>query len=293
LTNCHLDADGGFVQRLICEETVTESRGNNRSSTTTKALWEDERVLTGELLGDDRSRSAVPVLFGIPFEFPETGQDGRQVRWKLEMEAAVPGVDYRANFIVPAFKTPQSLEGFVLDESPIEHLCLPVTLGDRLRRAGAKVREDGGDIEAAFPLLLNKSAFFNVGIFTAIWFGFTVLIHKLGAPILFPIVFGLFGLLMLLVLFSMVFTNKRLKLSKAELIAGGGLFGREKRFPYSEISKVETHCGMRAGTHAYFSVRVEDKQGQKADLIPDVRPASTARALLEEIKARMASDNYG
>ena len=288
LTNRHLDAEDGFVVRLMCEETVTKRRGGE-STTSTSVIWEDERVLTGELLEGDRSRSAVPVLFGIPYDAAETSQSGRKIRWRLRLDAAVPGVDYSAEFEVPVFRTDESAEDFVLDESPIAHLGLPDSLEERLRRTGAKVKELGGDgLEIAFPMCMNRGALAGLSSFTAVWIGMTVLFAKLGAPIIFPIVFGAFGALMVLGILGMIFSNKRLELRSTELVSSGGLFGKRKSFPYSGLAKVEKHCGMQAGTRSYYSIRVEDNQGRSASVTPDLRPVSTAEALLSEIQRRIA-----
>lgn len=186
-------------------------------------------VVPATILSAELERSAVPVLFEVPFDLPESAGGGsRKIEWKLQMDAAVPGVDYHAEFTVPVFRTAESDEGFVLDESPIEYLCLPGTLDEKLRRAGAKVQHLGDGLEIAFPMLLQRGAFFGMAFFTALWIGFTVLLAELGAPWYFPWVFGMFGGLLVLVLVSMIFSNKRLVLHSTELESSGGIFAQPR-----------------------------------------------------------------
>ena len=63
--------------------------------------------------------AAVPVLFAIPFESQETSRSKsqRDIEWRLELSAKMPGVDYKSRFDVPVFKTADSRPDFKLDES--------------------------------------------------------------------------------------------------------------------------------------------------------------------------------
>ena len=74
-------------------------------------FWHDEQAVVHDLLRDDAERSAIPVLFQIPFECrPPDGN--APASWQLVVKAAVPGIDYRAAFDVPVFETPQSNPNF-------------------------------------------------------------------------------------------------------------------------------------------------------------------------------------
>ena len=91
--------------------------GNGKHSNTI-TLWKTSRRLRGDLAEDDPTHSAIPVLFAIPFDAEETSLE-EQISWHLTVEAKTPGIDYKAEFEVPVFRTEESREDFVLDEEPI------------------------------------------------------------------------------------------------------------------------------------------------------------------------------
>ena len=93
----------------------------------------------------DRERSTVPVLFQIPFDCRPT-DDAAGAAWKLEVKAAVPGVDYCATFEVPVFKTPQSDPKFVPSDRSIAQYAAPPDSERDLRDAGVvRTRSPAGD----------------------------------------------------------------------------------------------------------------------------------------------------
>ncbi len=92
------------------------NRRTQEKSTTT--LWETSRRIRGELAENDPTRSAIPVLFAIPYDARPTDANAR-ISWHLVVEAKTPGIDYKAEFEVPVFQTEESREDFVLDEEPI------------------------------------------------------------------------------------------------------------------------------------------------------------------------------
>lgn len=121
-----LESEQGFQLRLVCRRTTTR-RSGNKSQTTVDTVWEAKRQITQALGQPDPGRTAIPVLFGIPYEAPPTGgPSNERVDWKLEVHAAQSGVDYMAIFEVPVFQTPESRPGFALDQS----LLAPYTASD-------------------------------------------------------------------------------------------------------------------------------------------------------------------
>jgi|GEM_PF-5420113 len=117
-TRVHIPAEGGFRVQLEnrLRQTVVTHSGNRRAKTVIEStIWEDEIWIEGDALKADRTRSAIPVYFEIPYECKATSQADpmKQFLWKLKVEADVPGVDYGAEFEVPLFRTEQSRSDFV------------------------------------------------------------------------------------------------------------------------------------------------------------------------------------
>jgi len=115
-TSAKIRPEGGFHLHLRCIRRVTTGSGKQQS-TVEKTLWEEEQLVTHELLEDQAEISAIPVEFPIPFAcHPSDGRNSNdQTLWRLTARAAVPGIDYAATFEVPVFKTADNDPGFVPD----------------------------------------------------------------------------------------------------------------------------------------------------------------------------------
>jgi hypothetical protein len=111
--------------------------------------------------------------------------------------------------------------------------------------------------EVVFPSGRNPGA----GIFTTIfflgWSGVIFAMLKLGAPLLFPVIFGLFDLL----LFYGVLAHW---LGRITVSADTGLlkvdrrilgFGGERRLEGSVISAIEPAIGMQVGSTPYYDIK--------------------------------------
>ncbi len=104
-TSVKIRPEDGFHLKLRCVNRVTTGSGKS-SSTTETTLWDDEKTMLKELLGDDPRRSGIPVFFKIPADCRESDDSNSrdQILWRLEARAKVPGVDYFAPFEVPVFR---------------------------------------------------------------------------------------------------------------------------------------------------------------------------------------------
>ncbi|MBK6781407.1 MAG: hypothetical protein IPI38_14300 [Gemmatimonadetes bacterium] len=102
-----LPAESDVKVTLKCLRLVTTGSGKNRR-TTTSTLWEREQQLPGSLVAGEGLR--IPVAFAIPSDAPPTDERNSRdtVRWDLEVQSALPGVDFKARFEVPVFVTPES-----------------------------------------------------------------------------------------------------------------------------------------------------------------------------------------
>ncbi len=112
-----LQSEHGFRVRLVCHRTVTK-RSGKKTETTVDTAWEQVRQIAKALDQPDPGRTAIPILFGLPYDVLPTGEEGdRTIAWQLEVRSAQSGVDYKAVFEVPIFRTAQSRPDFQLDDS--------------------------------------------------------------------------------------------------------------------------------------------------------------------------------
>ena len=91
---------------LSCVRSYVSGSGDSRSHWET-ALWQDRQLAPAYLGGPG---SSIPVSFTTPYDARET--DARnpsdEIFWKLTATATLPGLDFRASFRVPVFKTESS-----------------------------------------------------------------------------------------------------------------------------------------------------------------------------------------
>jgi hypothetical protein len=100
-------APAGFLLKLECvqrwEERVGGPSGNDRGARWRRdVLWSTtERAMGRPMAAPDRL--AVGVDLQLPADLPETtlGSGNEGVRWELHVHAPMPGLDYRARFVVP------------------------------------------------------------------------------------------------------------------------------------------------------------------------------------------------
>ena len=96
--------DGAFEATLSCVRIRISGTGKNRSRRET-LIWQDEQRLDASSCQVGPRGTAVPVVFSIPAgpepSSPEPGRD--VVEWRLDVGAAIPGIDYQARFVAATF----------------------------------------------------------------------------------------------------------------------------------------------------------------------------------------------
>lgn len=197
-TTCAATVPEGFRVVLSCIRRVTRGTGKNRS-TSESILWQEERRMAGQpSRGPQGMATTVPVAFALPADASPCDDRDRsnRVLWRLDVSAGVSGVDYASTFEVPVFRTAESAE----PRTPEEEVELrdPVALAGYRQPTESRIQvtTNRRGTEILFPAARNPGAAAGLTIFLALWTAAIGLMLNLGAPLLFPIVFGLFGLLL-------------------------------------------------------------------------------------------------
>jgi hypothetical protein len=285
-TSARLRPEKGFRLTLSCIHKYSSGSGKNHSSHES-ILWQDQRVIARGLAEADCSQTSVPVLFGIPYDArPSDSQNSDdQTIWRLEIAADVPGIDYATTFEVPVFKTAESQPDFKLDASPLAAYAAPVDPEAQLQAAGViRTVAPDGSARYVFPMARQWRAALGLTLFAILWNGAIAVMLRFEAPIFFPIVFGLFDLLVLYILADLWFYRSVVDVSPRGLTIRAGLFGlgESRRLELADIAKFEFAGGMQAGNTVYFDVKVRLQNQKKltaAKLLP-------SRALAEGLIAR-------
>ncbi|NQU20830.1 MAG: DUF3592 domain-containing protein [Candidatus Nealsonbacteria bacterium] len=283
----------GFRQVLSCIEKTTSGSGKNRSTTET-TRWQDERVIDRPLSGPGEP-TAVPVAFAVPYDMPASTieSERREITWRLEVSAAVPGIDYHAAFDVPVFKTEQSRPDFKLDDDLIANYAARRDPEQELRRTGilCMPAPAGQGDRYVFPMFRNAGAIVGLGLFTAIWTGVCVGLWYSDAPLLFPIVFSGFGLLLVLGLLDVAFYRSVVDVARDGINVSGGLFGmgRLRRIDAGQLAELRAVRGMQSGKRLYYGVAAITHDAKKITLGKRLPNKQLAELVIEQMRRSMES----
>ena len=228
-TTVNIIPEDGFHIRLECVNRYETGSGKNRS-TRENILWESEQIIERELLYQDLTRSEIPILFAIPFsERPTDESNSRnEIIWKIKVEAAVSGIDYSSEFEIPVFKTAESSPEFAIPQEEV--MALPqkkVEASELFDRAGIIVSPSysGGGMEYLFPMGRNWKSCLSLSLFTIIWNGIVVVIYFVKAPLLFLIIFGGVGIILIIFTLNLWFNKCKVEISKYSIKLSGGFMG--------------------------------------------------------------------
>ena len=285
----HLRPADGYPVSLTCIRRTTSGSGKNRH-TTEHVLWQDERYMARELLENDSTQTAIPVLFHIPFDAQQTTpQEGSScVLWRLEVRAKVPGIDYVSQFEVPVYRTEASSADFQLDESKI---ALYEAKQDPIAAAaGERIRVEkmmSGGVRVTFPAARHLGSSAMLAAFLAIWTGAFVLMIRLGAPFIFPVIFGLIDILLVACLLDMLFWSNRVEATRELVTAYGGILGigPTRVIPSADVASFDVARGMQSGNKLYYSLKVKTQTGRTYTLGKRVGSKRQAEALTDRLYA--------
>lgn len=305
---------GGFTLTLSA---LRITRTGTDNDTRTSVVWQEDAQATGTLSSDGEGvRVVVPVAIRIPAEAPSTDHSDAsdELSWKLEVKAATEGLDYRATFEVPVYRTEES--GRVETAREASHLravaAVPfagaMTHGDpipstyavpdaaELRdaprpepRSAIAVTREAGALVIDYPAARNPTMALAFTGFGAIWSGSIVLMIAVHAPLIFPIFFGLFDLLfgyIVLVLWCEV-VRVRVNAAGVRIAKGLGSPGAERLFPASEIEDVRLAIGMTSGTTAYYDVKLMLRGGRSLSAGGGIRHKHEAEWIAAQVLAAL------
>jgi hypothetical protein len=284
-----ISPENGFVFRLACIHAVITGSGKNRSTHET-VLWDDEQVVSASAAMRNPMATHVPFEFVTPPDTPTT--DTRNARdqtlWRLSLTATVPGVDLDTSFILPLFSVGGAGEGSEFTSYAAAHRASAAErqLGPS---SGVTVNETAdGRQELIIRSRPTIGGFFGSLLFLAIWNGAIYLMARLGAPILFPILFGLFDLLILYGWLDYLFGVSRVRAGRDGVSCRRTIFGigGTTDIPASDIISVS---GRADSQNRAFAVQMKLSGGRTEDLgryLHSRSDADTVAARIERALAR-------
>jgi hypothetical protein len=259
-TGARLKLEHGLHLKLSCIRRVVTGSGKNQSTQET-VLWQDEKVFKPEasLPEPESGRSGIPVFFKIPADQPECYAHGREsVLWRLEAKAKMSGPNFSAAFDVPVFKVAGAIAEAADEPDPTVALQMPVEEVRRDEHSRIQVNDVSGGREFYFPPARNLGTACATTLFGLAFGGFGFFAFHFHAPILFPVVFGLIGVLCLLGSFNLWFKSSRITVNSTnvQLTKRWLIFSRTRDFSAGDYARFATKSGMQSGSTIFTDIKL-------------------------------------
>ena len=276
-----------LTARLSCIR--RERRGSGKdSSTNENVLWQTEQSVVRLSPTGKGAAQGAPVRFRVPYDASPTGEidQNNSIFWKLEADAAVPGVDFSTGFEIPVFKTLASSPQVTEERLRSEDVSAGTqTIAPADYTGVAVVPSAGGGTE--FILKPREGLLGTVpamGVLL-IFAGIATLLAYAGAPFIFPLVFGMVALLIVFILIFGAFGESRIVVEGGHVSVRNSLFGimMGRRMPCSSITKIGVKGEGRAGKRGYYSITFTQGDGKSTSPLQFLRERRQADWLADEV----------
>lgn len=277
---------GGFRVVLSCIRHTTSGSGRSRS-TSESILWQEEhRAPAGAL--------SVPIAFALPADAVPSDPPGGDDRtlWRLELSAEVPGVDYAARFEVPVFRTAASAAPRTEAEQAVA--ASTALRADYRQPADSRIQvsRTRRGTEIYFPAARNPGTAAALTAFTLLWGGATWATVAFGAPLLFPIVFGAFGLLLVYGVIDQWIGVARVTADRTGVtVAKGWIVPRGGRMlGAAEVADVTTKIGSQSGRIVFYDLMIVTTAGKRVTAGGGIADKREAEWLAATVLAALRAD---
>ena len=278
--------ESGFALRLMCVRRVVTGSGKSRT-TREDVLWADEQTVGSGSAMRNPLGTRIPFTFTIPDDARPTDErnSSDSILWRIAVKASVPGVDYAAGFQFPVVSTgehPHVPREFAVAAtsatswvpSPESHIAI------------TPLPEGGEEIVVATHS--RPSEIFGMLVFAAIWYGFVVLMIAVHAPLLFPILFSLFGLVVVFAILDGLFGRSIIRASRTSLTlrrTSPFALGTTRTIDPSQIETVSSNLALATQSAAsMYTVDVTLTSGEHVQAAKAIRERSDAEMLAARIR---------
>jgi hypothetical protein len=292
-----LPAAETLAVRLSCIH-MQQQRSGRGTSTSEEVLWQTEQSVVRLSPTGEGAAQGAQVRIRIPYDSSPTGKmdENNSVVWKLEANAAVPGVDFSTGFEIPVFKTPASSPQVTEERLRSEDFSAASPAIEPGGHTGITVVPSaGGGTEFILKPREGLSGMVPVMIIVLIFAGIAALLAYAGAPFIFPLIFGGVAFLMAFILVFSVFGESRIVVEQRHVSVRNSLFGimAGKRMPCSSITKISVKGEAQTGKRGYYSLTLTQGDGKSASPLRFLRERRQADWLAEEVRKAMEPGRSG
>lgn len=268
---------------LRCVRRITTGSGKNRS-TREEILWEGP--VTQQHVRREGHEASVPFAFTIPPDAQQSDLEpsSDHVLWRLSATADVPGVDYRASFEVPVFRTAESNQPLPHAVSPESPTADPSSY-TQPANSRITVTTTRRGTEIYLPPARNPGAAATITVFALIFGGVAVLLTRLDAPSLFTVIFGLVSIALLWATLDAWLGTSRIEANRDGVRRSRGILWirRTRWIGARDVAEVIVKPGMTSGSVTYQDVNLKTTDGSEISLASAIRDKQEAEWLAWEI----------
>lgn len=283
-----LASGSSIVATLTCIHRRVTGSGKSRSTSET-ARWQEIVPIPLASVGMMAAGSTLPIAVALPDDVPQTDvrNPNDATIWRLGVEADVPGIDYAATFELPVFRTAHAPSA--MPSSPSRAAAPPAT-----RTLIDRETADGLVIE--FPPFRLNSAAAAVFVFALIFGGSAFFIGTNGFTFIFPLIFGLVGILLLYVAIDLLLGASTLLVHRHGIRESRRLFfARHHEYSKNLIRDVRMKIGMQqtrvGGTPtAWYHLELVRLNGKSKPIGRAIRDKREAEWLVGRVRDRLQLD---
>ena len=291
------DIDSRSVWHLTLSCTTKSGSGD---SSTESVACELEQTVEGTERSSDWGQTSIPFEFAIPYTAPQTDLEGySRSEWKLSIKSERTEREYNDEFDVPVFQTKESSRKFKRDkEVAAEKARVDERLDDvfpdaALTDARLRIREQSdGTLTVIAPAARYMKPVVGLGLFVVIWDSVCAFLWNVDAPVLFPIVFSLGGLLVTYSWLNLLLSSAHVEIGADALTFRHGWPGlaREHRVERGDIRDVTISSNMSIGSTQYPNVKIHVATGKPMTVMSLIRGRPAADRLAERILEALVRD---
>lgn len=128
----------------------------------------------------------------------------------------------------------------------------------RTGKSKVKISDGPNGREFYFPAARNLGTAFFTTLFMLVFNGAAVFMYRAHAPILFSIVFGLIGVLLILGTFNLWFQSSRITINSTNVQLTKHLlvFSRSRQFLTDDVARFATKTGMQSGSQVFTDIKL-------------------------------------
>jgi hypothetical protein len=136
-----------------------------------------------------------------------------------------------------------------------------------------------------FRAARHKGPALSLTGFLVLWLGFNYLLIHLDAPIFFPIIWGLFSVLIFLGTLDLWFERRTVETHSDRLVLIGGMLGlkRTREIQRPEIREISPIRGMQSGNKLFYRIQITTQDDKKHTAATKLDNLSLAREVIARL----------